>query len=1292
MTLPFVPTDHHALTPGQHLSSMLAHQALLHPDRIAVAGDEGTLSFAELHRGARALGAAIRAAGLPAGGTVGLYCDASLDLIRAVWGILDAGQAYLPLAPDYPDERIRYILENSGTRLVLTQPHLVARLRELAPADILILGCDAAAAPLAGPAGDPADLAYVIYTSGSTGRPKGVMIEHRSIVHQMRWLLAEGHLEAGHRILQKTPISFDAAQWEILAPAVGATVVTGRPGLFRDPEALLGMINRHAVTTLQCVPTLLNALVEDEGFAACASLRAVFSGGEALSQGLARRFLERMPGVGLVNLYGPTECTINATALRVSAGILTDPAKSVPIGHPVSATPCLVLDAAMQPVAPGQEGELYIGGVQVARGYLNNPDQTARAFVAAPGAAGERLYRTGDICVTNPDGSLQFAGRADNQIKLRGYRVELEEIAIAIETHPWVRHAAAVVTTDGRTGQPVLTACVELNEKEAALMDQGHAGAHHQSKANKVQVKAQLSNPGLREAERDAHRPVLMLPGAGESEAQRHAAFGRKTYRFYEGGAVTGADMGELARLWHRPRAAADAAQPLTLAGLGAVLRWFGAFQSPERLLPKYAYASPGALYATQLYVETLGIAGVPDGLHYFHPLRHVLVRIADATTRTTPGLRLHFSGKRGAIEPVYKNNIQEVLEMETGHMLGLFDAVLGTTGHGLAPVGMLPDMPARLDVAADDFYLGSFDCVPGRESWKPAVDLFAQPLGRGVEGLRAGLSLMTPEGLEPLAGEGLEARHVIAINQAVFARASFGVAAVSREREPWLQFIALGFVLHRFQAELPDFGFMSSGYSSKSGHPLPASLRLDQILGRAGVETGHSYFFIGGRITPEQRRHEGMNEDAVHMQGPAEMIREALGRSLPDYMIPSRVVVFDRIPLTANGKVDRRAVTTSERLREATAERPYVAPATPTEAWLAAQWARLLKFEPVSREDDFFAAGGNSLAAITLLNRVNREFGLTLPAQVIFEAPRLADLAARVEKGAAGTASRLVRLNGEAGGRAVFCWPGLGGYPMNLRTLAQSLVTPRPFFGIQALGLNPGETPAQTIAAMARQDIAEITALAGDGPVTLWGYSFGARVAFETAWQLEQAGRKVDQLVLICPGNPRVEGAGADAAPAAREARLTNRTFAAVLLSVFLGRIDLGETDRFLAAGRTGGEDFTALVRAHRPELDPETIRRIVDVVTRTYEFEYSFRELEARRITAPITIIKARGDDYSFLDQAEGYAATPPRLIEVACDHYEILRGAEAANLAALIEAPRTAPSLVTPLAAKGEAHAAH
>ncbi|WP_344332944.1 amino acid adenylation domain-containing protein, partial [Kitasatospora putterlickiae] len=1270
------------------LPDLLRAQADARPDATAVTGAGGRLTFRELAAAADALGARLHRLGVTADDCVGLYTEPSLELMTGVWGILHAGAGYLPLSPEYPQERVRWMIESSGTRVIVAQEHLRARLAELVPPGTrIVLPADLPDAPDPDPRGiphqsqgpadpDPESLAYVIYTSGSTGRPKGVMIEHHSIVSQLRWLADAGHLGPDTVILQKTPMSFDAAQWEILAPAAGAHVVMGAPGVYRDPDALIDTVLAHGVTALQCVPTLLQALLDTERLTECTTVRGLYSGGEPLSARLARALATALPGAGLVNLYGPTECTINATAHRVDPAEPGDGAGSVPIGVPVDRTRCFVLDERLAPVEVGATGELYIGGVQLARGYLNRPDLTAERFVASPHLPGERLYRTGDLAQWNPDGTLRCAGRVDNQVKLRGYRVELDEIALAIEEHTWVRRAAAVVTDDTRTGHRNLVACVELNPKEAALMDQGDHGGHHQSKASRLQVKAQLSNPGVRDAAGLAGRPVVELPGRRESGRQRRETFARKTYRFFEGGPVT---RGDLLALLAAPHPAGTSGtrvhdvtrgHDVTLAELGPVLRWFGQFHSEERLLPKYAYASPGALYATQLYLETDGSHGPAAGVYYYHPVEHTLVRVGEAGPGGVP-LALHFLGRRGAIEPVYRNNIQEVLEFEAGHMLGVLEEVLPEYGLAVRPLGHEPDVQHRLDVAEEDFYLGSFTIVP--EDGRPRRDdteLFVQAHPGGVEGLPAGLYRYEGGELTRISDEMVESRHVIAINQQVYRRAGFGITAVSRAAEPWLEYIGLGTRLHHLQRNGLGFGFMSSGYSSKSGHPLPSARRMEAVLAGCGIPAGASYFFLGGRVSEEQVRSEGMREDAVHMRGPAELIRDELAAVLPDYMIPNRVLVLDALPLTANGKVDAKALAAAERVRDAGSGAPFVAPSTPTERRLAGVWAAALKYEAVSTADGFFAAGGNSLIAVALVNRVNREFGTGLPLQVLFECPRLADLAARIDAARAGAGasqapvSRLVLLHRDGSGEPVFCWPGLGGYPMNLRPLAGR--SGRPFYGVQSFGINPGETPYPTIRETAAADVAEIRRVRPHGPYALWGYSFGARVAFEAAWQLERAGERVTDLLLICPGNPELRRA--DGERYGRESSYRNPGYLTILYSVFTGSIAGPGLERCLAEVRDEA-GFAAFVHRLLPDLDEELIRRIARIVGETYEFEYSFRELAERRLSAPVTVFKAAGDDYSFIEGSSGWSAAAPGTVRPAGDHYGVLREPGVAELAAAI-----------------------
>ncbi|MHB9863799.1 amino acid adenylation domain-containing protein [Streptomyces sp. YIM S03343] len=1270
------------------LTGLLAVQAAATPHRTAVVHDEQSLTFSQLLAQSQRLATHLRDIGVTRDSRVGVFMEPSLELMTNIWGILWAGGSYVPLSPEYPEERIAYMMADAGVEVVLTQESLRSRLRELSPAGIQAVTIDdvlkttenSAASADAGPlpeapdsAGSPRpeDLAYVIYTSGSTGKPKGVMIEHRSIVSQLRWLARECGIDAGRTILQKTPMSFDAAQWEILAPACGSTVVMGAPGIYRDPEALVATIQRHGVTTLQCVPTLLQALLDTETLGECGTLRQMFSGGEALSRSLAQQCLDTLPDCSLVNLYGPTECTINASSYVVDRAAVLDGPRIMPIGTPVDDTAFHVLDSAGREAAVGEVGELHIGGIQVARGYLGRPDLTAEKFVTDPfsAAPGARLYRTGDLAHRNPDGTVQFVGRADNQVKLRGYRVELDEIRQTIETHDWVRGAAVLLRDDETTGFQNLVAFVELNPKEAALMDQGNHGAHHRSKRSRLQVRAQLSHPGCRDEADLARRPVTALPGAEATPEQRARAFARKTYRFYEGGRVSRQDILRLLAPRPRPDTAPRTPADLSPDELGAILRDFGPHLSDQRLLAKYAYASPGSLYATQLYLELDGVAGIAPGLYYYHPLHHHLVLIDPPARRTGgPRARIHFVGKHGAIEPVYRNNIREVLEIEAGHMAGLFDEILPRYGLGIAAAAYRPAVLDRLDVAAEDHYLGSFDLVP-HDTHRPEddYDIYVQAHGARVEGLDAGQYRYADGALTRISDDVILKKHVIAINQRVYEKASLGIGLVATGDHPWRHYLDLGRGLQRLQMNDLNLGFMSSGYSSKSGNDLPAAKRLDRILTGSGRPTGPSYFFIGGRVSDAQLRGEDMKEDVVHMQGPAELIKEDLAGLLPRYMVPNRIVVLDRLPLTANGKIDGKALESSQQAELTLAARMFVAPRTRTERRVRDIWQTVLKQDQISVTDDFFERGGNSLLAVALVNRMNRAFDRTMPLQVLFDAPSAEALAARLDAESSEPLTRLVPLQPQGTGTPVLCWPGLGGYPMNLRPLATALGRDRPVHGIQAHGINPGEEPYGTVREMAAADVEAIRAVRPEGPYILCGYSFGARVAFEAARQLELAGHEVEHLFLVAPGMPRLREE--DTAGSTGRADFTDRAFLALLHSVFAGTLGGPQLDDCLRTV-TDEDTFTDFVTTRVPGLGADLVRSVTRIVKRTYSSTYEFPELAGERLNAPVTLVKADDDNYSFVEHRSGWSARPPVVHRLPAGHYELLREPHVTGLAALID----------------------
>jgi amino acid adenylation domain-containing protein/non-ribosomal peptide synthase protein (TIGR01720 family) len=406
------------------------------------------LTYAELNARANRLARHLRRLGCGPETRVGVAMERSLDLVVALLGILKAGAAYVPLDPDYPAERLAYMLEDSRPAVLVTQQRLLASLPSWGGP---VLCLDTASEILA--AESPADLdgdlddrhlAYMIYTSGSTGRPKGAMVHHRGIVNRLLWMQEAYRLTPAETVLQKTPFSFDVSVWEFFWPLLaGARLVLARPGGHRDAHYLAGLIETERVGVLHFVPSMLQVFLEEPEVVRCRSLRLVVASGEALPPDLERRFFQRLPETRLENLYGPTEASVDVTAWSCGPG----DHRSVPIGRPIANTRIHLLDDHLQPVAVGVPGELWIGGVNVGRGYLGRPELTAERFVPDPftDEPGVRIYRTGDLARYRPDGAIEYLGRIDHQVKIRGFRIELGEIEAVLGTHPAVREAAVNV-------------------------------------------------------------------------------------------------------------------------------------------------------------------------------------------------------------------------------------------------------------------------------------------------------------------------------------------------------------------------------------------------------------------------------------------------------------------------------------------------------------------------------------------------------------------------------------------------------------------------------------------------------------------------------------------------------------------------------------------------------------------------------------------------------------------------------------------------------------------------------
>lgn len=865
---------------GLCLTDLLVNQSRLRPDDTAIVGEQGSLSFSELVAASFWTAVYLEELGCRADECVGLFVEHSLEQMIGAWGILFAGGAYLPLSVDYPVERLKYMLDDARVKLIFTQSKFENKLKELVSPSTQLITIERIAEFLSKREAPPSrmplaqvndrGLAYVVYTSGSSGQPKGVMIEHRSIVNQMLWLSDACKLNADKTLIQKTPISFDAAQWEMLAPCCGTKVVLGSTGINFRVNDLIASIQKNSVTTLQCVPTLLQALVNKPEFATCTSLTHVLSGGESLTRKLVQQCFDALPNAMIVNLYGPSECTCNASFYEaMPKNIRVDEASAIPIGTPVDNTQFYILNEQGVPVVGNEIGEICVSGSQVARGYLNRAELTEERFVEYPvgrNSALARLYKTGDLGYQDDRGIYYFSGRSDTQVKIKGMRIELEEVKITLESLDFI-DSAAVLVVEGNGGRKYLAACLQIK---------------------------------------------------------------------------------------------------------------------------------------------------------------------CDAET------------------------------------------------HGAA------------------------------------------------------------------------------------------------------------------------------------------------------------------------------DEEVV------QSVRDGLSQVLPDYMIPSVFVITRSMPHTVTGKIDLRKVL---ELVKAHGTDDHVAPRNATEDDILAIWKLAFSTSRISVRDDFFALGGDSMAAVDLILSINDRFNCELPLHIIFKAPTIEALASLVNKGLSGESSRVVCLQPKGPSLPIFCWPGLGGYPLNLRLLAEDLPHTRPFYSIQAHGINEGEIPYDSLKEMVAADIAEIRKIQGTGPYHLWGYSFGTNLAFEAAYQLEQAGEKVERLVLLAPGmlkGLRTDDSSGD---------YSNSQLIALLFTVFARNTNDPDLHACLELA-TDEESFADFISKKFSISSRDLVKRICQVVIKSRQISQE-RSREASKVVRAETLMYcARNDELSVLEMNPHYFSGSLEIVHVNTTHFDFLMAPDVENLAALIK----------------------
>jgi amino acid adenylation domain-containing protein/non-ribosomal peptide synthase protein (TIGR01720 family) len=990
------------------IHSLFEQQARRTPDATAVTFGGQRLTYDKLNARANHLAHRLRAMGVGPESLVAVSLERSADLVVALLAVLKAGGAYAPLDPTYPEERLRFMLEDTGARVLLTE----ARRKDRLPPHPRTLLVDADADPqdAGGPEGDPesgatADsLAYVIYTSGSTGQPKGVAVTHRSIA-RLAFDTRYVPLSAKDRVAQASNASFDALTFEVWSPLVHGACVVGIPQeVLLSPPRLAEHLRREGVTVLFVTTALFNQVVR-EAPEAFSGLRTLLFGGEASDPRRVRALLQGAPPGRLLHVYGPTECTTFATWHLVEG--VPEGATGIPIGRPLLNTSTYVLDPHGDPAPVGTPGELHIGGPGVARGYLNQPALTAERFVPDPFSPepGARMYRTGDLVRWLPEGAIEFLGRLDQQVKVRGFRIELGEIESALAAHPAVREAAVLARED-TPGQKRLVAYVVPNPDGRAGKGAGN-GIAEEHVATWQALFDQEVNP--------ASEPTFDLSGWNSSytrdpipaeemaewtDATVHRILSLAPGRVLEIGHGTGlllfrvvphctsyvgTDFSAATQEILRARV-----KSLRMDGVTLLLREARDFSGIQ-----------GGAFDTVLVNSV--VQYFPDADYLFHVLRQAVEALAAGggavfvgDIRSEPLLEAYHAsvelarsdpsdsraGLRGRVED--RIGRENELVVNPAFFLAMRDRIPDISHVEILPKrGRFPNELTRFryDVVVHVARPVPPLEVPAWSDWRLA--------GWSLPSLRQRLGTDRPG--------------VLGITDVPNARVQADVQALA-----WLRGAGGAETAGEFQASLAE-----TGVDPEELWALGQELGYEVQVSWAGARSDGSFHVLfldpakepGPRAVafPEAARRPAW-QDYVNdplkglrlresAQGLVPALRTFLEAKLPPYMVPAAFVPLGALPLTPNGKVDRKALPAPEGRRPDLKE-PYAPPRTPAEETLAEVWAEVLRVDPVGIHDHFIELGGDSILAIQVVARAAQK-GLRLAPKQIFQHPTIAQLAA---------------------------------------------------------------------------------------------------------------------------------------------------------------------------------------------------------------------------------------------------------------------------------------------------------
>ena len=1051
------------------------------PDAVAVIEDlrfvnrqpkiVNQLTYRQLNERANQLAHALQMHGVGPETIVGICLERSPELLIALYAVLKAGGAYLPLDPTYPAERLGFMLTDANVHVLLTQESLRNRL-PATPAQVICLdhdGAQFASHSIANPSSvvQTEHLAYVIYTSGSTGKPKGVMIQHGSLVNYGWW--AKQHYLQGESLdfALYSSFAFDLTVTSLFVPLLAGGRIVIYPENTAGYPAILDVVQTDLVDIIKLTPAHLTLVTDLIG--ATTKLKKLIVGGEDFKTNLAQKIIEQRNDIEIYNEYGPTEATVGCMLHRFDP--LSDHAASVPIGKPAANQQIYLLDTNLNPTPIGVIGEIYIGGAGVARGYLNRPDLTAERLVPDPLQSGQKLYRTGDLARWKAMGQLEFLGRRDQQIKWHGFRVELGEIEAALQSHPTIQ--ACIVdlqSTPIQSDVPVAQAepiqnCVRCglpsNHPEAKLNAAGVCRIclmYEQYKAQAAQYFKSMDEfytlVDTMKATRTGDYDCLLLLSGGKDS----------TYVLYQLVKVMGLKV-----------------LTFTLDN---------------------GFIAEGAKANIRRVVNDLGVD------HIFGTTPAMNTIFADSLMR-------YSNVCNGCFKTIY------TLSMNVARQKSIKTIVTGLS-RGQIFETRLQDLFRTQRVAVEQM---DEIILEARKAYHRMDDAVSRCLDVTIFQQDATFDTLQIVDFYRYCNVELEEMLAFLAQHAPWIRP----ADTGRSTNCLIN--EAGIYVHKKERGYHNYALPYS-WDVILGHKTrqAALAELDDDINEANVKRilqAVGYDEQAKQAHPTEKRLVAYY--VANQEIEASVLRAHLAQHLPAYMIPTAFISLHELPLTSNGKIDRQVLPTPDQL-PSSATPTLMPPRTATEEAVAQIWREVLGVTQVSVDANFFALGGHSMLTVQLIHRLNEQFAVRLSVQHLFEQPTVAALAQTIGSARPSLTAQafapptsplplpayLVPLRITGNKLPFFCVHPVAGVVFPYYELAYHLGADQPFYALQSPGLIDEQPPLTSIEAMAAAYLQAVQCVQPDGPYWLGGWSFGAIVAYEMAQQLQKAGKPVALLAII--------------------------------------------------------------------------------------------------------------------------------------------------------------------------------